>query len=214
MPNNPALRPDVPLALAPAPAVRVAAPRKRAIRQSLVANAADTIGPISPGCEIFALTNGQFSIIDVMEHCLHSIGPATLDIATWTAADGDLRRAHAFMLSRRVTRLRFICDPSFRTRKPEFCAVLMELFGNDAIRTTPLHGKFAVLRNENWSLAIRTSMNLNPNKRIENVEISDDVALADVFTDFVDGLYAKSPALNWSRDGQTAKHDRPSKLAF
>lgn len=209
------MRPDVPLASAPVPAVHAANPRRRRVHRSAVSDAADTLGAVTQNCEIFRLTNGQFSIIDVLEHCIQQIGPATLDIATWTAADGDLRRAHAFLASRAVTRCRFVVDPSFRTRKPEFCAVLINLFGNDGIRTTPLHGKFAVLRNSRFNLAIRTSMNLNPNKRIENVEISDDPELADVFTNFVDEIWRRSPHENFSRrEHQNAKHDHPSRLAF
>jgi hypothetical protein len=145
------MKPDLPLAAAPVPVVHRSAPRKRRIHRVAVGDAATAIGRIDKGCEIFALTNGQFSIVDILEHCLRTTGPAALDIATWTAADGDLRRAHAFVLSRAVTRARFVVDPSFRTRKPEFCETLVSIFGNDAIRTTPLHGKFATLQNDSWN---------------------------------------------------------------
>lgn len=152
---------------------------------------------------MFALTNGQFSIIDVLDHILDATGPADLDIATWTASDGDLKRAHAFLLSRRVRRLRFVVDPSFRSRKPDFCRVLVELFGNDAIRTTPIHGKFAVIRNSSWDVAIRSSMNLNVNRRIESVEISDDAELAAFLASWVDDVFERSGAdANFSSQAQ------------
>lgn len=208
---------DLALNAAPVPAVHKAkAPRKRQIRRFAVGNAGQAVGPITQGCEIFALTNGQFSIVDILEHVLTATGPATLDIATWTAADGDLRRAHAFLLSRVVTRCRFIVDPSFKTRKPEFCAVLNDLFGDEAIRTTPLHGKFALIRNDRWNVAIRTSMNLNVNKRIESVEISDDPDLGAFLGDFVDEVFARSADANFKSQslGQNAKHDVKSRLSF
>lgn len=211
------MKPDLPIEEAPVPAIhRAKKPRKRAIRHFAVGAADQAIGPITPGCEIFAMTNGQFSIVDILEHCLSTTGPASLDIATWTAADGDLRRAHAFLLSQTVTRARFVVDPSFRTRKPEFCETLVGLFGNDAIRTTPLHGKFALLRNAEWSLAIRTSMNLNVNRRIESVEISDDPALGEFLERFVDDVFGRSPDANFASQplNQNARHDIKSKLAF
>lgn len=210
------LKPDLSIARAPVPAVHRAPPRSRRIVRNAVGNVAEAIGPIEAGCELFALTNGQFSMIDVLEHALAKTGPATVDLATWTAADGDLRRAHAFLLDGRVQRARLIVDPSFRSRKPEFCATLVSLFGDEAIRTTPLHGKFALVRNATWNLAIRSSMNLNPNRRIETVEISDDPALAAFLGDVVDQIFARSPAANFTSQNEqiNARHDVPSKLAF
>lgn len=210
------LIPDLDIRSAPVPAIHKAQPRKREIRRNASGNVADALGPITPGCEIFALTNGQFSMIDVLEYALSVTGRASIDIATWTAADGDLRRAHAFLLSGTVERIRMIVDPSFRSRKPDFCQTLIDLFGNESIRTVPLHGKFAVIRNDQWNLAIRTSMNLNPNRRIENVEISDDPDMAAFLTGVTDEIFSRSAAANFTSqsEGINARHDTASRLAF
>ena len=207
---------DVELADLKLPAVHASPPRRRSVRRSHTGNAVEAIGPLSPGCEVFALTSGEFSMVDVLRHVLDHTGPAAVDLATWTAADGDLRRAHAFLLEGRITRLRFLVDPSFRSRKPEFCAVLVDLFGNDAIRTMPLHGKFATLRNDTWNVAIRSSMNLNLNKRIESVEISDDAMLAGFLADFVDEAFAASSDANFASQslGKLSRHGTGSRLAF
>lgn len=202
--------------MAPVPARHASKPRRRTLRTFSTGLAADAVGPITQETELFLMTNGQFSIVDIVEHCLNATGPACIDIATWTAADGDLRRAHAFLLSSRITRARFVVDPSFRTRKPEFCATLVGLFGNDAIRTTPLHGKFVAIYNDTWSMAIRTSMNLNINKRIETVEISADKALTSFLSARVDEIFQRSADANFASQslGQNARHDAPSRLAF
>lgn len=203
------LKPDVPLTHAPVPAVYHApSRRKRTIRDGPSGTLDQCIGRLAPGCEIFLLTNGQFSLIDLLVHLLNEIGPASLDLATWTAADGDLRRAHAMLLDNRISTMRMIVDPSFRVRKPGFCATLVDLFGPSAIRTIPLHAKFAVLRNEHWAIAVRTSMNLNPNKRIESVEISDDPALADFLGGIIDRVFARSADANFASQsrGQLARH--------
>lgn len=219
------MRPDVPLSRAPVPRVHAAKPRSRAIRRSASTTAAEAIGRLSPGCELFVLTSGQFSLVDVLAHALDATGPADLDIATWNASGDDLRAAHAFMLDGRVRSVRLVVDPSFRARKPEFCAVLTDLFGNDSIRTVPIHAKFAAIRAPDWTLAIRSSMNLNPNARIETVEISDDPALCSFLTGFVDEVFATNgPAANFTSQSRAliARHDtddrvlfdRPGKLLF
>lgn len=207
---------DLPLLDSPTPAVHKAKPRKRRITRVATDAAASAIGAIEPGCEIFALTNGQFSLVDILYHVLDTTGPANLDIATWTASDGDLRRAHAFLLDGRVKRLRFIVDPSFKARKPDFCNTLVELFGSGSIRTTPLHGKFAVIRNDRWNVAVRSSMNLNVNRRIESVEISDDPDLAGFLSDFTEEVFQRSADANFTSQSESlnATHDRESRLAF
>lgn len=210
------LRPDLPLPTAPVPAAHRSAPRRRTIRRIGDVATAAALGPLTPDCELFCLTNGEFSAIDIVSHALDHTGPADVDIATWTAADGDLRRAHAMLLRGEVRRLRMLVDPSFRARKPDFCRTLIDLFGPDAIRTIPLHGKFVAIRNA-WRLAIRTSMNLNPNRRIESVEISGDPALCDFLTGFVDECFLRSPDANFasqSRDQLATHGGAASRLAF
>lgn len=172
-----------------APVIHKAKPRKRQIRFAETEQAAQAIGQLEPGCEIFGLTKGQFSISDVIQHCLTQTGPASVDIATWTAALGDIKRAENLLRDGRITRIRFVVDPSFKARKPEFCKALVDTFGDGCIRTINSHAKFAIIRNDRWNLAIRTSMNLNPNPRLENFEISDDPALAQFFTDIVDQVF-------------------------
>lgn len=172
-----------------APTIHRAAPRKRRIAFNETDQAAQAIGRLESGCEIFGLTKGQFSISDVVQHCLTETGPATVDIATWTAALGDIKRAENLLRDGRITRIRFVVDPSFKSRKPEFCKALVDTFGDGCIRTVNSHAKFAIIRNDRWNLAIRTSMNLNPNPRLENFEISDDAELAGFFTRIVDEVF-------------------------
>lgn len=219
------LRPDVPLSVAPVPRTHAAKPRSRAIRRSVSTTAAEAIGQISPGCEVFVLTDGRFSLIDVLAHVVETIGPCEVYLSTWNAAGDDIQAAHAFVLDGRVKSMRLVVDPSFRARKPEFCRVLTDLFGNDAIRTIPIHAKFATVRAPGWTLAIRSSMNLNPNRRVETVEISDDPSLCSFLTGFVDEVFATNgPAANFTSQSRAliARHDadsvalfdRPGKLLF
>jgi len=153
--------------------------RKRSIDRAFNGESAKkAIGEIKHGCEIYGFTKGQFSLIDVIEHCLTHTGPADVFIATWSAAAGDIQRAHKFLNNGKILSLKFLVDYSFQSRKPEFCKELVSTFGADAIRVTVTHAKYVLITNDEWNLVIRTSMNLNYNPRFENFEISDDKELA------------------------------------
>jgi hypothetical protein len=165
-------------------------PRKRRIIANGCATAADMIGPIEPGCEIFGLTGGQFSFIDILEHCLNQIGPAHCVIATWTASHANIEKALRFTNDNRLQSCRWLVDRSFKTRKPDLCKHLVDTFGKDCIRTASSHAKFLLLWNDDWNIAIRTSMNLNQNPRVENFEISDDRMLLEYMRNLCDSVFA------------------------
>ncbi len=163
---------------------------RRTIRRALtVPAAAEAVGPISPGMEVFGLSKGQFSLIDLIEHVLAGTGPADVVVSTWTAANADLEFALGFLANGRILSLRFIVDFSFPSRQPAYCAALRERFGDAAIRITKNHAKFVVVTNRKWNVVIRSSMNLNENRRLESWELSDDRGLAEFVLELADELF-------------------------
>lgn len=166
-------------------------PRRRVIRPTKVGTAHTAIGALTPGYEVFILTYGQFSLIDALTALIEQTGPAHVTLATWSAADADLRRAQSLLISADILSMRFIVDRSFATRHPRYCASMREFFGDACIRTTRSHAKFATIINDRWHLAVRTSMNLNHNPRLENMEISDDAALCGFFTTIADEIFSE-----------------------
>lgn len=175
-------------------------PRRRTIRTAKVGTARQAIGDLVHGHEVFILTFGQFSLIDALVAILDQTGPATVDLSTWTAAAADLRTAGELMKSAAITRLRFVVDRSFINRQPAYVATMRELFGDGCIRTFRSHAKFAVIRNAQWNIVVRTSMNLNDNPRLEDIEISDDAEFANYFTAIVDTIFDEVPAGCYSSD--------------
>ena len=168
---------------------------RREVRRVLGESVAvDAIGTITPGCEIYGLTKGAFSLVDIIVACLAQTGPADLVLSTWTAAGSDIDFAMKLLADGRIKSMRFIVDYSFQSRQPAYCAALRERFGDDSIRVTKNHCKFVLILNDVWNLAIRTSMNLNENRRLENFEISDDPALAGYLKDFTDTLFGATAA--------------------
>ena len=145
------------------------------------------------GGEVFCLTFGQFSFIDAIWALLRKTGPADVSIATWTAAGADTTPAEQFLADGRIRSIRWLVDRSFETRQPAYCATLRRLFGDDVIRTTRSHAKFATIRNDDWALAVRTSMNLNMNPRLETIEVSDSPPFADFLDGMFDEVFAGQP---------------------
>jgi len=154
-------------------------------------SAKKTIGKLYKGCEIFGLTKGQFSLSDLIKAILDQTGPVKLQISTWTAAKADIKSAYNLLKSGNIQSVRFLVDQSFKTRQPEYCKFLLEMFGSDAVRMTRSHCKFVLIRNEEWNITVRTSMNLNKNPRLENFEVSDDPKLCDFMQSLIDEVWTK-----------------------
>ena len=51
------------------------------------ASAAAAIGPIERDMSVFLVTRGQFSMLDMIQHCLAELGPSRLSVWTWAIAD-------------------------------------------------------------------------------------------------------------------------------
>lgn len=163
--------------------------RTRVIRECFCGSALQATGPISPGCEIFGFTKGQFSLMDLVVSLLKQTGPASVDISTWTAANADMEHCYQFLKSGKITSARWVLDRSFPNRQREYFNSLLDRFGLDAVRLTHTHAKFVTIKNEDWNIVLRSSMNLNKNPRFENFEISDDPAFCDYFTRLVDEVF-------------------------
>ncbi|MBF0213041.1 MAG: hypothetical protein HQM00_05675 [Magnetococcales bacterium] len=148
---------------------------------------------IKKGCEIFGLTKGQFSLIDLIEACLEVTGQAQVDVSTWTSAEGSIKRSFDLLTNGNISKFRIMIDPSFKTRKPEFCEQLVKVFGQECVRSFRNHAKFVIIKNDKYNLVIRTSMNLTQNPRMENFEISDDKDLCQFMQGIIDEVFTKVP---------------------
>src|SRR5687767_5955571 len=102
-----------------APAFKRDTLKGRTVRKAIgEANVAAAVGPITPGCEVFGLTMGKWSLVDLVEHCLRATGPADVTVSTWTAAGADIGFAKALLTNGSIRSLRFVVDSSFQVRQP------------------------------------------------------------------------------------------------
>ena len=171
------------------------------------ANVAEAVGPLAHGCEIYGLTRGQWSLIDLVEHVLVSTGPADLVISTWTAAGADIEYALRLTRDGRVRSIQWLVDSSFPVRQPGYCRAMRDRFGDECIRVTQNHAKFVLIGNDEWNVVLRTSMNLNENKRLESWELSDDAELYGYLSDVVADIFS---AEKTTLEARGANHDARS----
>ncbi len=154
--------------------------------------AADAVADLArDGYELFGLTRGQFSLGDLLEAVLAKTGPAALAISTWTASHASIEQMLTLLQSGQITSCRWLVDQTFVRRAPALAAEIRRQFGDDAIRVTKTHAKIATLTNESWQVAIRSSMNLNQNPRLESFQVGHDPQLCAFLTAALDDIWER-----------------------
>jgi hypothetical protein len=143
------------------------------------------------GMELFGLTKGQFSLTDMIEAILDKTGPADLSISTWTAANGDVSRMLELLSSGAIRSCRWLVDMTFMRRCPQLTAEIRAKFGANAIRVTKTHAKFCTIVNDEWQIALRSSMNLNQNPRLESFQVGHDPKLCQFLSQVLDDIWQK-----------------------
>ena len=171
------------------------AERTRIIRRLVGQESArQAIDGLAPTVDVFGLTCGQFSLIHLIQAVIAKIGPCSVDVSTWTAATADVADVLGFVREGQIAGLRMIVDASFHQRKPEVLKEVIARFGRDAIRVTKNHAKFVLFRNAEWSIVLKTSMNLNQNPRMEDFDLTCNPELFAFLKDFVEQLFALQTA--------------------
>ena len=170
-----------------------------------IKTAADCIGKIEEGVSIFAVTRGQFSMIDAVQHCLAEMGPSRLTIWTWCIADYELETFEWLLRAGSITDALLVIDRageqqvaktrSFRDGsidKSEKQGALMrrwkEKFGPASIRVVLNHAKIATLDNGKMKVVIRGSMNLNHNPRFEQLDVTEGAGPFDLIQEIENSL--------------------------
>jgi len=132
-------------------------------------------------------------MMDVVTSAVEVTGPASLELGTWTISIDDVRTIAWMLENGDLTRVKVLVDRSFRSFRSYYSA-LIELLGRDSVIETRTHAKFAILRNNAWNVAIRSSMNANKNTRWEQVDVDDDAGICDLFSAHIDALTGKRSA--------------------
>ena len=153
------------------PSSAPAARRARAVES--FKSAAETIGKIEHGSTVFAITRGQFSMIDAILHTLDELGPSEISAWTWTVADYEIEALTSLRRDGRITRGTLVIDPGARTKNSALIAEWKAAFGADSVRYVLNHAKIATVANGDKKVLLRGSMNLNCNPRFEQFDLSE-----------------------------------------
>jgi hypothetical protein len=147
---------------------------------------------VEKNCRIIGLTNGQFSLIDLIHDILKKVGRSEVWVCTWSAGIKDLRTVEWMKHTSLLKSFKLIVDHSYVSRKKEYIAEISTLFGDENIITSEIHAKFVLIGNEDYRVIIRTSMNLNANKTCESFEIDEDFEIYSFYHNFIENLQKNS----------------------
>jgi hypothetical protein len=154
--------------------------------------AAEALGRLEKGVHVFAITRGQWSMIDAILAVLDQTGPAHVSCWTWTVAEYELQCMERLMFDEKLLSARLVIDLSGRsTNKKHFENLLgrwQKRFGLDSVRYVVNHAKIATVWNDDWRFLLRGSMNLNFNPRFENFDLSEGCAGFDLVRSIEDEL--------------------------
>lgn len=152
-------------------------------------NAAECIGEITKGKRLFAITRGQWSMIDAILHCLDQVGEARVTVWTWTIADYEVQVFERLMMDNRVTAARLVIDGGARNKNAALIAKWKQNFGGDSVRYVLNHSKIATIETQDGiKLLLRGSMNLNFNPRFEQFDLSEGCEGFDLVQEIEDQL--------------------------
>lgn len=162
-----------------------------------------TVG-FAKSCHIIGLTMGQFSLIDMIHSILKKTGPADLYIATWSAGIKDAHQVKWMMETDLIRGVRLLTDHSYVNRQSKYAMAVEDLFGRENIRTSEMHAKFVVIKNEEFSVTILSSMNLNANRTCETFTIYEDDEIADFYLGFINHHFDNMRD-GWERSSSVAR---------
>jgi hypothetical protein len=146
---------------------------RRAVAVESFQTAAECIGPVTPGMSLFAITRGQFSMLDAVLHVLDCVGPSRLTIWTWTIAGYEIEVFSALMRDKRLTDGLLVIDHAGRTKNASLLADWSGVFGPGSIKYVVNHAKIATVEGNGLRVLLRGSMNLNFNPRFEQLDVTE-----------------------------------------
>lgn len=156
----------------------IAVRRKRAVES--FKTAAECIGTLEPGAALFAITRGQFSMIDAALACLDQTGPADVSIWTWTVAEYEIECMQRLRTDGRIRSATLVIDHGARNKNAGLIRQWKSTFGADSVRYVVNHSKIVTISNDRFRLLLRGSMNLNFNPRFEQFDLTEGGADFDL----------------------------------
>lgn len=162
---------------------------RRAAAKESFSCAAECIGSVVRGMSLFAVTRGQWSMLDGVLHLLDCVGRAEVSLWTYSVADYDVQVLTRLRIDERVSGGRLVIDASARRKNAAVVRDWRAQFGSDSVRYVLNHSKMArVTSASGFRLLLRGSMNLNCNPRFEQCDLTEGGRDFDLVKEIEDGL--------------------------
>lgn len=150
---------------------RIAARRARAVES--LRTAAEAIGPVEAGLSVFAVTRGQWSMIDAIRYLAAQVAPADVSVWTWCIADYEAECFEGLMADGAIGSALLVIDQSGARRTPELVGRWQARFGAESVRICLNHAKLSRIAGRGLRMLARGSMNLNANPRFEQFDLTE-----------------------------------------
>lgn len=154
-------------------------------------NAKVPVNKLEKNGRVLGLTDGNFSLIDMIHSILKKVGKADVIVCTWSAGIKDAHQIRWMLDTNLIQSFTIVTDHSYVTRQKKYALSLEQIFGKQNIRTSEVHAKFVLIKNNEWSICLRTSMNLNANKTTESFELEDDAEVYEFYYNYIKHLFDK-----------------------
>jgi hypothetical protein len=138
---------------------------------------------MSEGNTIHFMSNGIFSMHELLEHLLTMTGPAELYITTWAMTENPVRAIKHMIDQGLITKLNCLFDFKIRKNSPKAFQLASNLVAK--LHLAHCHAKATVLLNEKHGVTIIGSANYTRNPRIEAGTICFDRDIALFHADWI-----------------------------
>jgi len=137
------------------------------------ASVAQCIGPVVAGCDVFAVTRGQWSMIDAVRYLVGEVAPAAVSVWTWCIADYEVQCFEGLLGDGSIASGLLVVDYSAAQRNRALLERWVARFGPGSVRVCLNHAKIATVEGRGLRLLARGSMNLNNNPRFEQFDLTE-----------------------------------------
>lgn len=136
--------------------------------------ASECIGPLEHGMHLFAVTRGQFSMVDAILAVLEQTGRARVTVWTWTIAAYEVGMFLQLLADDRIEPGSIlVIDHGARDKNRELIERWQAAHGEGSVKICVNHAKIATVENSQWRVLLRGSMNLNANPKFEQLDVTE-----------------------------------------
>ena len=122
------------------------------------------IGDIDLSKTTHYVTNGNWSMNDLLIYILLQVGPSDVLVATWSIAELAMRQILKHHSEGLIKSISFLLDPRVKVRNPK---PLQLLAANFPYRLYQCHAKVTLIKTKDQYISIVSSANMTQNPRIE-----------------------------------------------